>query len=180
MKRTITTLAILLGATAIASATDLPSKTKAPVAPTATESQYYVGGNIGGNLDSNRVYSAGAVAGVNVLPFFAVEGSYDLTRPDAKVSHKWNYGNQVALNAVPQIKVPGTDVTVYALAGAGYKWNTQAADFSVYNVGGGLKYAFTKSLEIDGRYRRIDAIESKYRTNSSAEDRATVGVNVKF
>jgi len=178
MQKTIVSALALLASVAAASASDLPSK-RSPIAPAVTSplSQYYVGGNIGGNSQSDRAYSVGAVAGWNVLPFFAVEGTYDLSRADNKVGGEWNYGNTVAVNAVPQYKIPGTDFTAYALGGVGYKWNTQAADYAVYNVGGGIKYELTKSLDVDARYRRIDSIDTK---KGSPEDRITAGVNVKF
>lgn len=183
MQKTIITALVLLASTAVASATDLPSKTKAPSLPTLAQSDdFYAGVNAGGNFNDARVYSGGAVAGWNVLPFLAVEGTYDFSRPEAKIRGDYNYQNTVAVNAVPQYKVPVLPVTVYALGGAGYRWNTAAtvADISVYNFGAGAKYEFAKGFEIDGRYRRIDAIESKYRTSTSAEDRATIGLNAKF
>jgi opacity protein-like surface antigen len=178
MQKTIVSALAILASTAVASATDLPSKS-VPAAPAFATSmtQYYVGGNAGWDAQSDRAYSVGAVAGWNVLPFLAVEGTYDLSRADNKVRGDWNYGNTVAVNAVPQYKIPGTDFTAYALGGVGYKWNTQAADYAVYNVGGGLKYEFTKTLDLDARYRRVDAIDSK---KGAPEDRVTAGVNVKF
>jgi len=184
MQKTIVSALALIASVAAASATDLPSKS-APVAPSAVSSsasQYYVGGNAGWDTQSSRAYSVGAVAGWNVLPFFAVEGTYDLGRSDQKTRGDWNYSNTFAVNAVPQYKVPGTDVTAYALGGVGYRWNTVStiADKSVYNWGGGVKYELTKSFDVDARYRRIDAIESKNRNSTSAEDRVTAGVNYKF
>ena len=183
MQKTIVSALAVLASTAVALASDLPSKT-APSAPAfaASFSQYYVGGNVGGDLDTARAYTIGAVAGWIVLPFFAVEGSYDLSRPDTKVRGDYNYQNTVAANALPQYKLPGMDVKVYGLAGLGYRWNSAStvADHSVYNVGGGVKYDFTKNIEIDGRYRRIDGLQSKDRNSTSAEDRATIGVNYKF
>jgi opacity protein-like surface antigen len=178
MQKTIVSALAVLASTAVALASDLPSKT-APSAPAfaASFSQYYVGGNVGGVVDTARAYTIGAVAGWNVLPFLAVEGTYDLSRADDKVRGNWNYGNTVAVNVVPQYKVPGTDLTVYVLGGVGYKWNTQAADYSVYNVGGGVKYDLTSSIEVDARYRRIDAIDPK---KGTTEDRITAGVNYKF
>jgi opacity protein-like surface antigen len=178
MQKTIVSALALLASVAAASATDLPSK-RSPVAPAVESplSQYYVGGNIGGNVDSARAYSIGAVAGWNILPFLAVEGTYDVSRADNKVGGNWNYGNTLAVNLVPQYKIPGSDFTVYAIGGVGYKWNTQAADYAVYNVGGGLKYELTKSLDVDFRYRRIDAIDSG---KGAPEDKVTAGVNVKF
>jgi opacity protein-like surface antigen len=182
MQKTIVATLALLASTAVASATDLPSKTTpAAPAPVFTQTQNYFGVNVGGNLkEDTRVYSGGAVAGWNVLPFLAVEGTYDFSRPQNKVLRDWNYGNQFAVNAVPQYKVPGTDITAYGLGGVGYRWNTKTADYSVYNIGGGLKYEFAKNVEFDTRYRRIEAIEKKERTNTTAEDRVTAGVNYKF
>lgn len=179
MQKTIVSALALIASMAAASATDLPSKSfpAAPAAVTSSSSQFYVGGNAGMDYNSDRAYSVGAVAGWNALPFFAVEGTYDLSRADNKVRGDWNYSNTVAVNAVPQYKVPGINVTAHALGGVGYKWNTQAADYAVYNVGGGVKYELTKSLDVDARYRRIDAVDSK---KGSPEDRVTAGVNYKF
>jgi hypothetical protein len=183
MQKTILAALAVLATTVVATAADLPSKTSAPTAPAASFTQgYYAGINVGGDLTKATVYSGGAVAGWNVLPFLAVEGTYDFSVPQNKIKGDYNYQNTVAVNAVPQYKVPVLPVTVYALGGAGYRWNTAAtvADISVYNFGAGAKYEFAKGIEIDGRYRRIDAIESKNRTSTSAEDRATIGVNAKF
>lgn len=180
MQKTIVAALALLASASVASAADVPSKKTpaAPSLPTLAQSQFYAGVNIGGNVSEDaRVYSGGAVAGWNVLPFLAVEGTYDFSRPQAKVGGEWNYGNTFAVNAVPQYKVPGFDVTVYGIGGAGYRWNSVAADYSVYNVGVGARYEFMPSLELDVRYRRIDAIE---KANRNAEDRVTTGVNFKF
>jgi opacity protein-like surface antigen len=170
MQKTIVAALALLASASVASAADIPSK-KAPAAPalpTLAQSQFYAGVNVGANLSEDaRVYSGGAVAGWNVLPFLAVEGTYDFTRPQAKVGGEWNYGNTFAVNVVPQYKIPGVDVTVYGIGGVGYRWN----------VGVGAKYEFMPSLELDVRYRRIDAIE---KANRNAEDRVTTGVNYKF
>jgi hypothetical protein len=182
MQKTILT-AIAVLASVAASAADLPSKTAAS-APAAlpTLAQFYVGGSIGGNVNEATVYSGGAVAGWNALPFLAVEGTYDVSRSNAKVGGKYNYGNTVAINAVPQYKVPLTDVTAYAFGGIGYRLNTVSAvaDHSIYNVGVGAKYEFAKSFELDGRYARIDNVKSKFNASSPTEDRVSLGVNYKF
>jgi opacity protein-like surface antigen len=178
MQKTIVAALALLASAAVASAADVPSKKTAPSLPILAQSQYYAGVNVGGNISEDaRVYSGGAVAGWNVLPFLAVEGTYDFSRPQAKVRGDWNYGNTVAVNVVPQYKVPGADVTVYGIGGVGYRWNSVTADYSVYNFGVGAKYEFMPSVELDVRYRRIDAIE---KANRNAEDRVTTGVNYKF
>lgn len=184
MQKTIVTALALLASTAVAIASDLPSKTKAPVspAPVFTQTNYYAGGYIGGDVDKARVYSGGAVAGWNALPFLAVEGTYNLARPSDKVLGEYNWQNTVGVNAVPQYKIPGTDITAYVVGGVGYRWNTAStvADHSVYNVGGGLKYEFAKNMEIDARYARIDAVADKYRVGKPAENNLTFGVLYKF
>ena len=183
MQKTIVSALAFLASMAAASAADIPSKA-APASPLPAFAAggYYAGINVGGNADSARVYSGGAVAGWNVLPFLAVEGTYDLSRPTKKVGNDYNYQNTVAVNAVPQYKVPFTDITAYALGGVGYRWNSVStvADHSVYNWGGGAKYEFAKNMELDARYRRIDSLHKKDRTSTSAEDRVTAGVNFKF
>ena len=182
MQKTIVATLAILASTVVASATDLPSKTKAPAAPLPTFALGgYVGVNAGGNVTSDRVYTGGAVAGWNVNPFLAVEGGYAFSDPDNKVKvgsvFKKDYQNAVTVSALPQFKVPGTDVTAYALGGVGYQWNTVTADHSIYKVGGGLKYDVTSQWQLDGRYTRTDAFEKAYR---GYDDRATVGVNYKF
>jgi len=185
MQKTIFTTLALLASTAVALASDLPSKITAPSAPAPAFTQFYTGINVGGDVSKARVYTGGAVAGWNILPILAVEGTYDFSRPQNTIpgtGGNRNYTSTAAVNVVPQYKIPGTDLTAYALGGVGYNWNlsTFATDHSVYNVGGGLKYEFAKNVELDGRYRRIDAVEAKYRTTSSAEDRLTFGVLYKF
>jgi hypothetical protein len=184
MQKTIVTALALLASTSVALATDLPSKTSSPASPFPifAQTQYYVGGNVGGNAQKDRVYSGGAVAGWNTLPFLAVEGTYDLSVPQDKVYGKLNYRNTVEVNAVPQYKIPGTDITAYGFGGVGYRWNTasKVADHSVYNVGAGMKYEFVKNFEFDGRYARIDALKVADRSSTSSENRVTFGVNYKF
>jgi len=177
MKRTITTLAFVLGATAVAAASDLPSKT-APAAPIFTQSTYYAGVNLGANNDKNRVYTGGIVAGVNVLPYLAVEAAYDFGYPKDKTGAKREYTNEVAGNVLPQYKVTGTDFTVYGLGGIGYKWDSIAVNHAFYNVGGGLMYDLSKTIELDGRYRYSEAIDSK--KFKGDDQRLTFGVNYKF
>jgi opacity protein-like surface antigen len=185
MQKTIVSALAILASISAASAADLPSKA-APAAPSlpmmASESSYYAGVNLGGNVDSARVYSGGAVAGWNVLPFLAVEGDYDLSRPDAKVGTQYNYQNTVSVNVLPKVVVPGTPISVYGIGGIGYRWNSVSTvtNIAVFDVGVGAKYALTSAFDLDLRYRRIDALDSKNRTSTSAEDRVTAGVNYKF
>jgi opacity protein-like surface antigen len=134
--------------------------------------------NAGGNLGTDRVYSGGAVAGWNALPFLAVEGTYDYSRPNPRIDGKRDEKSTVAVNVLPQYRISSTPFKVYGLGGVGYSWNSVTADHTIYNVGGGVKYDFNKSFEVDGRYRHVDSIETKFR--GDAEDRVTIGVNYKF
>jgi hypothetical protein len=178
MQKTIVATLALLASTVVASATDLPSKTKAPASPLPIfASEAYVGVNAGGIVSGGRVYTGGAVAGWNVNPFLAVEGDYTFSDPDKKIHSKKDYKNSVAVSALPQFKVPGTDLTAYAIGGVGYQWDSVTADHSIYKVGGGLKFDVTSQWQLDGRFTRTDSIETKYR---GYDDRATVGVNYKF
>lgn len=180
MKKTLATLA-LLASTVAASATDIPSKSKAPAAPLpilAQDSSFYAGVNVGGNLSKDtQVYSAGVVAGYKVMPFFAIEGTYDFSRPQDKIGGDYNYGNTVAVNVVPQYKLPFAPVTAYVLGGVGYKWNSLTENYAIYNVGVGVKYELMSNIDIDARYRRIDGIKSSFK---NPEDRGTIGLNYKF
>jgi len=183
MQKTIVATLAILASTAAAYAVDLPSKRALPAAPVPTFAQdSYVGLNVGANVQGDRVYTGGAVAGWNVLPFLAVEGDYDLSRPDAKVGTQYNYQNTVSVNVLPKVVVPGTPISVYGIGGIGYRWNSVSTvtNIAVFDVGVGAKYALTSAFDLDLRYRRIDALDSKNRTSTSAEDRVTAGVNYKF
>ena len=181
MHKTIVSALALLASTVMVSASDIPSKTKAPATPLPTFAQsqdFYAGLNGGGNLGTDRVYSGGAVAGWNVLPFLAVEGTYDYSRPTPRIYGKRDEQNTVAVNVLPQYRIGNTPFKVYGLGGVGYSWNSVTENHSIYNVGGGVKYEFSKNFEVDGRYRHIDSIETKFR--GDAQDRVTLGVNYKF
>ena len=178
MKRTITTLAILAVAATSAVAADLPSKiTPFAPAPVFTQSNYYVGVNVGADNATKQVYSGGITAGVNVLPYLAVEAAYDFGYAKNSVKGKFEKSNEFSLNVIPQYKISGTDFTAYGLCGVGYKYDDLAKNIAFYNVGGGLKYEFAKNIELDARYRYSDAIEKK---NKGADNRVTLGVNYKF
>jgi hypothetical protein len=181
-KTIVATLAFLVSTVAV-SATDLPSKTILPPAfsiPSFAQDAY-IGLNAGSNLSSSRVYTGGAIAGWNVNPFLAVEGDYMFSDPSNKnkigLVYKKDYVNAGTINVLPQVKVPFTDLTVYAIGGVGYQWDNVTANHSIYNVGAGIKYDFSKDVQLDTRFTRTDSIKTQYR---GYEDRATVGVNYKF
>jgi Outer membrane protein beta-barrel domain len=179
MQKTILATLAVLVSTAVACATDLPSK-KAPVAPAAptfTRTEYYVGYNAGLLRATDRVYSGGAVAGWNALSFLAVEGAYNYNYDNKNGGDRRHNSHTAVVNVLPQYRIPGTAFIGYAVAGAGYRWDQVTADHAVYNYGAGVKYQVAKDVEFDFRYTRVEAFDTKYR---GVDDRFTAGVNYKF
>lgn len=179
MQKTILAALAGIASASVALSADLPSKTATPAAPAFAQStDYYVGYNAGTLGGSNRVYSGGAVAGWNALPFLAVEGTYTYNYDADKPRGRRENTHTVAVNALPQYRIPGIPVTTYALVGAGYRWDKVTADHEIYNYGGGVKYDLTKESQVDLRYTRTTAFDTaKYRGN---EDRYSLGFNYKF
>jgi opacity protein-like surface antigen len=175
MKHTIAALA-LIATTASAMAADVPSRAE-PAAPKApailSDKSIYVGFNAGAlvtdGFNKNAPYSLGVVAGYKVFGFGPVgvtaEGAYDYDK---------NKNNTFSGNVIGSYKIGA--LTPYALAGAGYRnYHDATKDEAVWNVGGGVKYAITSSIDADARYRRFEGFDSK-----NTEDRATFGLNFKF
>ena len=183
MNKTIVALALVLS-TVSAVAADLPSKTT-PAAPAEspfgalTSPNAWAGVNVGGavkdGINSDAPWTVGAVGGYNVVKAgplgFGVEGTYD---------YKEGKTHTVMGNGIASFGFGS--FTPYVLAGVGYQWDKglpgphrNAVDEKVWNVGGGLKYAFIRNLEADIRYRRIDNFD-----RARPDDRATFGVNYKF
>ena len=179
MQKTILAALAVVGLATVAAASDLPSKTTTPVPPAFAQSKdYYVGYNAGVLGSSTRVYSGGAVAGWNALPFLAVEGGYTYNYDADKINGRRENTHTVSLNALPQYRIPGIPATAYALVGAGYRWDKVTADHTIYNYGGGVKYELTKEADVDLRYTRTTAFDTtKYQGN---EDRFSLGFNYKF
>lgn len=179
MRRFITAAFLIVATTFTAAAVDIPSSKAQPAAPLPiiVQSDLYAGLNVGMNASGDSVYSGGLVAGYNVLPMLAVEGTYDLSVPSDKINGSTNIGNMLAVNAVPQFKVPFIGITAYALGGLGYKWNTETDNYAIYNVGVGAKYGITSNIDVDVRYRRIEGFE---KSNKNPEDRVTLGIQYKF
>jgi opacity protein-like surface antigen len=176
MKHTIAALA-LIATTASAMAADVPSRAE-PAAPKApailSDKSFYVGFNAGAlvtdGFNKNAPYSVGVVGGYKVIGFGPVgvtaEGAYDYDK---------NKNNTVTGNVIGSYKIGA--LSPYALAGVGYRYYDARAnkDEAVWNVGGGVKYAITSSIDADARYRRFEGFDSK-----NTEDRATFGLNFKF
>ena len=171
MRNTLAALAVVLGATS-AVAADLPGKS-APAAPAPifASKAFYAGVNAGGvvtdGINTDAPWTLGVVGGYNVASLgpigVAVEGTYDYTKGGT---------SDVAGNVVGGYKFGS--FTPYALVGVGYRW-ADIKNESIWNVGGGVKFSLTSSLDLDARYRHVDNFD-----RNAGEDRATLGVNYKF
>ena len=179
MKKTIVALALALS-TVSAAATDtssIPSRSNptAPVGGALVEPKMWVGVNGGisatDGVNRDAPWTIGVVGGYNVARLgplgLGVEGAYDYKKNDTQTV----FGNVLTSFSVGSF-------TPYALAGVGYRWDASAArevNEKVWNVGGGVKYSLTRSLEVDTRYRRIEDFD-----RARPDDRVTIGVNFKF
>jgi opacity protein-like surface antigen len=171
MRNTIAALAAVFAATS-ATATDLPGRS-APSAPSPVfvSKSFYAGINGGGivtdGININAPWTVGLVGGYNVAKIgpvaVSVEGTYDYSK---------NKNNDIAGNIVGGYSFGS--FTPYALAGVGYRF-ADINNEKIWNVGGGLKYSFNRSIDIDARYRRVEDWD---RINH--EDRVTLGANFKF
>jgi opacity protein-like surface antigen len=175
MKHTIAALALIATA-ASAMAGDLPSRAE-PAAPKApailSDKNIYVGFNAGAlvtdGFNKNAPYSVGVVGGYKVFGF----GPVGLTA-EAAYDYDKNKNNTFTGNVIGSYKIGA--LSPYALAGVGYRnYHDATKDEAVWNVGGGVKYAITSSIDADARYRRFEGFDSK-----KTEDRATFGLNFKF
>jgi len=175
MKNTLIAF-VLAASTVAANATDISSipsrlSPSAPVASVVSPPKFWVGINGGGSvtngINSDAPWNIGAVAGYNFLTVgpvaLGVEGTYDYLKGGT---------SDVAGNLVASVAFGS--LTPYALGGAGYRW-ANIGNERIWNVGGGVKYNFSRNFEIDARYRRVENWE---RTNH--DDRVTLGANFKF
>lgn len=184
MQKTILTALALVGSAAVAMAGDLPSRKTAPLPPTdrpVADTQYYVGGNVGGDIGGQGAFSGGAVAGWTPFRFLSVEGAYDFQYPNSSYpgTGKTDYKNQLTISALPQYTFNSVPFTAYALAGVGYSWNAVTRSNAIYQVGGGVKYNVTRNWDIDTRYRYVNSFNEGV-NSAKPENRLTIGLNYKF
>jgi opacity protein-like surface antigen len=160
-------------------ASDLPSRAAAPApvftAAPAAVTGFYAGvrGSYATELEKGAV---GANAGYEYgnLRF---EGNYD------RLGLGSTGVNLATGNVIYGYKLG--NLTPYVLGGAGVAGKD--GDFkldvnhAVYNVGGGVRFAVTEKIELDGRYRFVQAIRKDGVTGERAYDHLfTAGVNYKF
>lgn len=132
----------------------------------------YVGVTVGQRTGDDRHTSVGVSVGRQLNKNIAVEGQYE---------HGFNRKNgdtvrdRVSGNVLVGQRIGA--VTPYVVGGLGYEWRDGADDRAVYAVGGGAKLHVTERVDLDGRYRYINSLDSGKR---GAENLFTVGVNFKF
>lgn len=176
MKKTLASLlaSIVLMGTAVAA--DLPSKT-APVAPNPfapTLNNWYIGGNVGGAVNTDSVWdgskpSLGVVGGYQVNRYFGAEVAYDYFFK----RNSQDSGQIASVNGVVSYPT-GTVITPYALGGVGYGWD-YFGNKGIYNVGAGFRTQITSKMDFDVRYRYINNWDNNQNSNV-----VTGGINYKF
>jgi opacity protein-like surface antigen len=184
MKNIITAAALILTAS-VASAANLPEKKATPAAPAVTAPEsWYVGVNAGGAVKMDRNVtdnpsSVGGVVGYKWNPMFATEIAVD------NQFKKGSSANQTRVTANGVVSPFGAfyGFTPYALAGVGvqnhdFRDGVRDGNKTIYNVGGGVKYAIAKNWEADARYRYVNTWSdgTKIKDNSVV----TLGLNYKF
>ena len=132
----------------------------------------YVGVSVGQRIGHDRHNNVGVVVGRQLNDNVAVEGQYERSfnrRNDDRTRDRLS-GN-VLLG-----KRYGS-VSPYVLGGVGYEWRKGGNDRAVYAVGAGAKLHVTEKVDLDARYRYINAFDSNKRDDDHV---VTLGVNVKF
>lgn len=163
---------VIVAGSAIAG--DLPSRKTAPLPPVrpaefnVVEPQFYVGVNAGVAATDKTDTFVGASAGWQVNPFLRLEGTYDY---NWKNNTAFN-SNALTGNVIGQYRYGS--FTPYVLAGAGYRW-MKHSDEAIWNVGGGVRYAITKNVEADLRYRYVAGFDTR-----SHDNIVTLGLNYRF
>ena len=138
------------------------------VAPLATARDLYVTGSVGAYTSGYKERTVGVALGTDVNKNLRVEGAYQYSE----------FAKEHALFAhvMPQVTIPGTGITPYLLAGLGVELgNIDRNDGHLYVLGGGVRTKITDTVDLDFRYRRIDAVDSGNR-----RDVFTGGISVKF
>lgn len=173
IKNVIAAAAVALGMVSAASAADLPSRKFAPAAPvvvSAPRTPFFVGLNAGATTKTENGI-VGAVAGYEFNQYVRTEATYDhyfgRDIPGQNLTQDVVAGNLIAQYSFGP-------VTPYVLAGAGYRWAAVKSE-AIYNVGGGVRYALTDNVELDGRYKYVSNFN-----NNRTDNVFTVGFNVKF
>ncbi len=174
MKTLVMATLALVGMTAVASA-----QTKPVVSTNVDNAAFYTGAFVGGAIHNSDRITAGVNAGYQFNRFLRTEAVFD---------HGWKSnagaGSRATLNAIGQYRIPGTTVTPYVLAGAGYAFDSlgsvkRGVAVPVYVLGAGTRVAVSERVDLDLRYRNVRAFNE---TNARVRDGHlfTVGAVYKF
>jgi opacity protein-like surface antigen len=168
-------VATFLATSAIAA--DLPSKS-APVPPTRIadpmgDTSWYGGLAVGGIYGTKPWYDDVRVTASGGYEFGSLaraEVTYDYKHSN----HSNNRAHTFMGNGIAQMKLPFFNVVPYAIAGAGYRF-ADLKNEGVWNVGAGLRFELSPSIDLDGRYRYISDFKRK-----QDENVVTLGASYKF
>ena len=137
----------------------------------------YVGAAVGSTMQKDSDVTTGVVLGYRFNRVLNAELTYD---------HEWRTGQNgglLMLNGVAELPVH-RQVRPYVLVGAGLgfdRYNQNRSDRNgtpMYNVGAGVRVAVTQNVDVDARYRYVDAFNT-----GEGQQRAsivTLGVNYRF
>jgi hypothetical protein len=129
------------------------------------------GGQVRTGNDDRSAY--GVAAGADISKYLRGEVAYDYY--DANTGN--GRGQTLVANAIAQYRIPGTIFTPYALAGAGYGWQS-FGDQTIYNIGAGVRAEVTKAVDFDLRVKRVGNFDNVQWDNQSTV--VTAGVSFKF
>lgn len=189
MKKTL--IAMITAIVAMpAIAADVPFPPRRTADPIFTQAEatkdWYVGFRAGATAGDRTRFTledgravAGAAIGYEINPWLRVEA--DLTNRFGA----GRGGQMLTGNAIGQHTIQGTNFTPYVLAGVGAGWNqygdAKGNAASLWNVGGGVRYAINKTWELDARYRYVQQFERQAPgADKRNESLITTGVNYRF
>lgn len=136
------------------------------ISTSALAADLYIAGTVGADVRGEKRASTGVAVGAEFNKNLRVEGAYEYGI-EGKTHNVYGH-------VIPQVTIPGTSVTPYAIVGLGL--NVEDLNGSPqYVVGAGVRTAITNKIDLDLRYRRIDTVD-----NSAGRDVVTTGITVKF
>lgn len=137
---------------------------------------FYVGAMVGSTLRKNDQVDTGINMGYMFNKNVDAEITYDVN-----FRNQGRDGHAVMVNGIYQRGIVGTPVTPYILAGVGMgmgNWITAPNEniTGLYNVGGGVKYAVARNVDLDLRYRYM----ASWNTPGYHANVVTAGIQYRF
>jgi opacity protein-like surface antigen len=169
-------LIVALITSSAALASDLPKKNAPlpPVRPTfeAPNTDGFYAGINGGYASRSENGTAGGSVGYQ-WGIARFEADYDRLKVSQSGSNLVT-GNFILGHSLAAFGLP--KVTPYALVGGGERITDKMKHEKVYNVGGGVRFGLTNSLDLDTRYRYVAKTDGPTRPDNIF----TVGLTYKF